>query len=456
MISGFDFGTSNCALGILPAGQQTVSLLPLEQGKAFLPSALYALSRELISEYVGLHITDASTRQDFIERRKSNLAQARRIRQEEGFAADEQSLFFGRQAFQQYFDWPEDGYFVKSPKSFLGASGLQAPQLAFFEDIVSAMMQHVKRRADQQAGAEITHTVIGRPVNFQGLNASESNQQALDILSVAARRAGFKEVEFLYEPIAAGLYYEQALQQNQTVLVVDVGGGTTDCALVRMGPDYCHKDNREADFLGHSGERVGGNDLDIQLAAHQLLPLFGSESLMKTGKPVPKQAFFNAVATNDVSAQTTFNSLETGLYLDQLVRDNAEPDLIRRFVRLREERQNHHLVRSAEQAKIALSDNDQTLVDLAYAEAALAHDISRDAYAEAVERPVDKMVALMDEALAQGGCQPDCIYVTGGTAQSPVVRAAIERKLGNIPVVDGDHFGSVAAGLTVWANRIYG
>lgn len=455
MISGFDFGTSNCAIGITPSGSDSVSLLPLEGDKAFLPSALYALSRELICESVGLNIRDKNQQQQFVNLRSASLSQARRVRQEEGFDNDEQSLFFGREAFQQYFDWPEDGYFVKSPKSFLGASGLQPPQLAFFEDIVTAMMQNVKLRADQQTNTELTHTVIGRPVNFQGLNASESNKQALDILTVAAQRAGFQQVEFLYEPIAAGLHYEQRLQHNQTVLVVDVGGGTTDCALVRMGPDYRQKSDRSADFLGHSGERVGGNDLDIQLASHQLLPLFGSESLMKTGKPVPKQTFFNAVATNNVSAQTTFNSLETGLYLDQLVRDNAEPELIRRFIRLRQERQNHHLVRSAEQAKISLSENSEVEVDLTYAEAGLMHMVQRQQYADAVERPVAKMVALMDEALAQGGCQPDCIYVTGGTAQSPVVRAAVEQKLGDIPVVDGDHFGSVAAGLTVWAEQIY-
>lgn len=456
MISGFDYGTSNCALGVTDTAEGDVRLLPLEQDKAFLPSALYALARELICEQVARHIQPAAQRQPYIQLRANSLAQARRVRAEEGFDADEQSLFFGRAAFQRYFEWPEDGYFVKSPKSFLGASGLQPPQLAFFEDIVTAMMQNVRQRGQQAAATELTHTVIGRPVNFQGLNADASNKQAIDILTVAAQRAGFQQVEFLYEPIAAGLHYEQRLEQNQTVLVVDVGGGTTDCALVRMGPDYRGKADRRDDFLGHSGERVGGNDLDIQLAAKQLLPLFGSESLMKTGKPVPKQTFFNAVATNDVSAQTTFNSLETGLYLDQLLRDHAQPELIQRFIRLRQQRQNHHLVRSAEQGKIHLSQHDQVTLELAYAEAGLSHTIARDAYAEAVERPVATMVALMDEALAQGGCLPDCIYVTGGTAQSPVVRAAIERKLGNIRVLDGDHFGSVAAGLTVWAERIYG
>ena len=43
-----------------------------------------------------------------------------------------------------------------------------------------------------------------RPVNFQSVGGEESNQQALGILERAAKRAGFKEVSFLCEPLAAG------------------------------------------------------------------------------------------------------------------------------------------------------------------------------------------------------------------------------------------------------------
>ena len=61
----------------------------------------------------------------------------------------------------------------------------------------------------------------------------------------------------------------------------------------------------------------------------------------------------------------------------------------------------------------------------------------------------------MKEAVAQAGSQPDIIFVTGGSARSPVVRAAVENTFGNIPMLDGDHFGSVVSGLTEWAKRIY-
>ncbi len=65
------------------------------------------------------------------------------------------------------------------------------------------------------------------------------------------------------------------------------------------------------------------------------------------------------------------------------------------------------------------------------------------------------MIKLMKEAIQQAACEPDVIYITGGSAKSPILQQAIKDAMGNISVLDGDHFGSVANGLTLWANRIF-
>ncbi|MFV1873928.1 MAG: molecular chaperone [Oleiphilus sp.] len=455
MISGFDYGTSNCAVGVSNDNSDNVKLLGLENDQAFMPSLLYALNRELICEKVGQSISSDSIRQDFINVRAEQLARAQQVHLEEGFARDEQTVFVGQSAFDEYIQWPGEGYFVKSPKSFLGASGLRPEAIYLFEDIVTAMMQAIKQRAELSLGETLTHTVIGRPVNFQGLQAEQSNQQALDILTVSAKRAGFKEVEFLFEPIAAGLNFEQSLTEDKRVLVVDIGGGTTDCAMVRMGPSFKASNDRSADFLGHSGERVGGNDLDILLAGKHLMPLFGMRSMLKNGLPVPTQSFWDAISTNDVSAQASFNHLDTTLHLEQLARDCREPDLIKRFIRMRAAQQQHQVVRSAETTKISLSSQSQVAVDFSYIEAGLQHQVKESDFAAAIQRPLEKMLHLMQDAITQAGVDPQLIFITGGSGQSPVVRSAIKAKFGNIQVLDGDHFGSVAAGLTVWANQIY-
>ncbi len=453
MFCGFDYGTSNCALGVMKSG--VPELLRLEGEHKYLPSTVYAMHRDLITEAVALGLS-ADQRETYLQARQAILTRARRFRVGEGYESDDTVVFYGREAFSEYYQFPEDGYFVKSPKSFLGGSGLRAEHIAFFEDIVALMMLNVKRRSEVSTGQELTHTVIGRPVNFQGLDAQESNAQALDVLSVAAKRAGFKSVEFQYEPIAAGLDFERNLSKDQTVLVVDIGGGTSDCAMVRMGPSYRDKLDRSEDFLAYTGERVGGNDLDIQLAGRELMPVFGMGAELKTGLPMPTQLYWNAVTTNDVSAQGIFASLDSKVQMEQLRMDMVHPKLMDRFILMREHKHNFHVVRNAEEAKIGLSEQMSYQVKLDYIEPELNVTIERDAFTRAVESPLGKMVRLMKSAIAEAGERPDVIYMTGGSAKSPAVQSAIRAEIGDIPVLDGDHFGSVASGLTVWAQRLFG
>ncbi|EAW31168.1 Molecular chaperone [marine gamma proteobacterium HTCC2143] len=453
MYAGFDYGTSNCAVGVVD--NNTIRLLAIGNNQVLMPSSLYALERELICEYVGQQIPDDALQQNFLSLRAPAMAQARSVRTEYDIRPEEQSIFFGQDAFDQYLSMPGEGYFLKSPKSFLGASGLRSEYIQFFEDIVTAMMINIKQRAETDLGKTITHTVIGRPVNFQGMNAEQSNRQAIAILTLSAQRAGFKSVEFLFEPIAAGLDFEARLSDDKTVLIVDIGGGTTDCAMVRMGPSHRNNTERQQDFIGHSGERVGGNDLDIQLAGKHLMPLFGMHSSLKNGLLMPTATYWDAVRTNDVGAQANFNSQQTELRLQQLMLDTTEPELLRRFITLRDKKQNHHILRSAEQAKISLSDSSRSSLDLNSIVTGLSCTISRNQFAHAIERPLASITDLMTEAIRQAAVQPDLIYITGGSAKSPIIRQAIEQKLGTIPVVDGDHFGSVATGLTAWAQRLF-
>lgn len=453
MFAGFDYGSSNCAIGIKQP--QGFGLVPLYQQQPYIPSTLYAYAREFVSENVALNITDEALRQQYQQSRSGALTRARQLGRELDIRQDEHSVFVGQEAIEQYLDLPEEGIYIKSPKSFLGASGLRQEFVDFFEDVVTAMMQFVKQQAEAHLQQSITHTVIGRPVNFQGLDAEASNRQAIQILSTAAERAGFKAVEFLYEPIAAGFDYETRLTKDQTVLVVDIGGGTSDCAMVRMGPAHREKSDRREDFLSHTGERIGGNDLDIHLTYHQLMPLFGLHSLQKNGMPMPSQPYWQASAINDLGAQTAFTHQQMGLSLASLKRDNEAPQRIERFIRLREDHQQHHLVRSSELCKIALSEQMSTDVDLDYIEAQLHRTIDRQQFSDAISQPLATIIALMNEAIKQAGTQPDCIYITGGSAQSPIIRDAIKQHVGDIDVIDGDHFGSVATGLTVWAERCF-
>ncbi|GGY79728.1 molecular chaperone [Cellvibrio zantedeschiae] len=454
MFVGFDYGTSNCAMAYVHNGQ--ARLIPLYGSNTFAHSTLYACERSFIAEAVWQQLPQGEDKLLFAKSRSALLSQSRAGKQEHSIANVRDGLFFGQDAIDHYIAAPSEGYFIKSPKSFLGASGLRQQSVDFFEDVVAAMMLNVKIRAEEHLGQTITQAVIGRPVNFQGINAQHSNQQAQDILTAAGKRVGFREIEFLFEPLAAGFDFETRLTENKRVLVVDIGGGTTDCSMVLMGPAHIQQLDRAQDFLGHTGERVGGNDFDIQFAQKLLMPEFGINSPLSTGLPMPIMPFVNAMAINDIGAQTDFYDMKTTQLLEKLSRETTEPLLLNRFIKMREGKHNFAVVREAEGGKIALSTQSNCAIDLGFIESNLAPVCAAQDFAEVSTQLLQKISALITEAVAQAEAQPDIVYLTGGSAKSPLIQRVIRSLFGEqIAVVDGDHFGSVAAGLGVWAGRVF-
>ncbi|MDP5291117.1 molecular chaperone [Oceanimonas sp. CHS3-5] len=449
---GFDYGTSNCAVGVM--NENTPSILPLGDHGRYIASNLYAPSREVIANWLYQQLPP--TQQDTFKRQRPLALQKGQAELRElaldGISGD---LSFGREALANYLQEPDEGYYIKSPKSFLGASGLLPPQIELFEDIVAAMMSNVKTLTEAALGRSVTQTVIGRPVNFQGLRGEESNRQAIAILTNAARRVGFKDVEFQFEPVAAGFEYEAGLSQETRVLVVDIGGGTTDCSMLLMGPEQAARQDRSRDLLSHSGERVGGNDFDIALALKGMMPAFGLDSQLKTGKAIPVNSYWQAVAINDINQQTEFYSAANGRFLQQLVRDAAQPELVTRLLTVQKHKLSYRVVNAAEQSKIALTEQSTQQVELFDIDEALTVQLDRDGFARACNRELSSIATLINDAITEAGTQPDVVFVTGGTAKSPVLNRFLQQQFKQTPIVIGDHFGSVTAGLTRWASTIY-
>ena len=460
MFVGFDYGSANCAIGMIKNDQ--IHLLPLTEKSPYLSSTLYAYHRDLICEAVYQNLPEP-LKLDYAKSRALQLAKSKIIRRELDLRDNEPAVFFGEEALNAYLDMPEEGFYVRSPKSFLGATGLRKEQIALFEDIVTLMMQHIKSTAElalvktalKSESNQISYAVIGRPVNFQGLASEDSNRQAEQILTTAAKRANFKEVSFLFEPLAAAMDFETQLEEDKTVLVVDVGGGTTDCSMVKMGPSYRYKNQREEDFLSHSGQRIGGNDLDIALAMTGFMPSMGLKSTLNTGKPIPSKPFWNAVAVNDLSAQKEFAALETKKLIEDLIRDANQPKQLLRLLKVQQHQLGYELVRNAENAKILLTDNAEIHVELSFIEKELLASIDTSLFALATDSALAKVQNLMQEAVLKAKVQPNMIYVTGGTAKSPAVYNKIAEVFPNCPIIMGDNFGSVTAGLTHWAQKHY-
>ena len=184
MFIGFDYGTANCSVAIMQNGQPL--LLKMENESTLLPSMLCAPAREAVSEWLFRHHQVPATAAES----QALLRRAVSFNREEDIDVTPSSVQFGLSSLGHYIDDPEEVYFVKSPKSFLGASGLKPQQVAMFEDLVCAMMLHIRNQAQTRTGGDRSggHWPSDQ---LPGLGGDEANQQAQGILSVPRTARAF-------------------------------------------------------------------------------------------------------------------------------------------------------------------------------------------------------------------------------------------------------------------------
>ena len=205
---------------------------------------------------------------------------------------------FGRDAIELYTDG-RTGRLMRSLKSVLG-TGLMAEstrirsRLVPFEDILGKFIKHLKVTAEQQLGMEITDVVMGRPTHF--IDDDEmADSLAEQTLEKIARKQGFKHIRFQLEPIAAALDYERSLTGESLAVIADIGGGTADFTVARLGPGKSR--NEAGRVLANGGVHIGGTDMDRVLSVSQVMPLFGLGSKSKDGRRNLPVWPFNDLAT---------------------------------------------------------------------------------------------------------------------------------------------------------------
>jgi hypothetical chaperone protein len=413
-ICGLDFGTSNTTLGTIEADAPV--LAALEAGHTTIPSAIF-------------------------------------------YEADG-AIRIGRQAAEAYIEGVP-GRLMRSLKSVLGTSLIEETtrvgrQRARFRDVIAYYLGAVKRRAEQTLDRELRHVVHGRPVHFVD-NATDADRKAEQTLREIARAVGFDEVSFQFEPIAAALDYERHISTEEVALIADIGGGTSDFSIVRLGPERHGRADRSADILANDGVRIGGTDFDQRLSLGIVMPLFGFGSAMKReGLEVPSRYF------HDLATWPNINRLyEPSVMseLRQVRREANEPALLDRLLRVVDEQRGHTLAMEVEAAKIALSDRRKADIALSWVTPGLSAAIGRSDLVHHTSQLAARIAARVNVCLAQAQLQAaaiDAVFLTGGSVRLGHVRKAITAAVPAARIVEGDIFGAVGKGLTLEALRRYG
>jgi hypothetical chaperone protein len=412
---GLDFGTSNSTLGLMRQG--VPELVALEGNDETLPSAIFF---------------------DFAAHRP----------------------LIGRAAIAAYSEGVE-GRLMRSLKSVLGTDlvdqeTLLARNRISFRAVIGQLVGAIKARAETVADEALDAVVHGRPVHFVDGDAA-ADAHAENALAEIARAAGFKHVSFQYEPIAAALDYERQVTQEEIALIADIGGGTSDFSIVRLGPVRSRAADRAGDILANDGIRIGGTDFDRLLSLRRIMPSLGYGSPMRRPGLLAPNGYFT-----DLSTWSRINFLyapKVRAELRDVLRESARPDLISRLIRVVDEHWGHRLAITVERAKIVLSGRDAYDVDLGWIESGWLQPIARAEMENATDELVRGIVGSLRGCLAAAGLQAsdvDAVFLTGGSTLLPHVRRAILAAIPEAAVVDGDKFGSVGLGLTLEAARRYG
>ncbi|HIQ44291.1 MULTISPECIES: Hsp70 family protein [Pseudomonas] len=411
---GIDFGTSNSTVGWLRPGQD--SLLALEDGKITLPSVIF-------------------------------------------FNTEERRPVYGRLALHEYLEGYE-GRLMRSLKSLLGSKLLKSETTVLgsalpFKDLLGFFIGELKARAEAQAERPFEEVVLGRPVFFVDDDPA-ADQEAQNTLVAVAHKLGFKEVSFQYEPIAAAFDYESSLAREELVLIVDIGGGTSDFSLVRLAPERHQLAERQADILATGGVHIGGTDFDKQLSLAGVMPLFGYGSRMKSDAFMPTSYHLNLATWHTINA---LYAQKTQLALQNMRYDIVDATGIDRLFGLIEQRAGHWLAMQVEESKIALSEEDSRPIDLSRVEPGLVAELTRALFESAIEPLLERIRASLTQLLADAGVsadQVDTLFFTGGSSGVPALRQSVAAMLPNARSVEGNTFGSIGSGLAIEAKKRYG
>lgn len=368
----------------------------------------------------------------------------------------------GPEATQAWTEGRGEGRLIQSVKSFL-ASRLFLSTSVFgttvsIETLVAGVVEALRARAEASLGPLPDRAVVGRPVSFAGAAARADEELALRRLRAALAQAGFREVRFEYEPVAAAWDHERSLDADALVLIGDLGGGTSDFCLVRVGPDARRRrgeGDRRAGILAHDGVALAGDAFDGSMVRALVSPRLGRgeqfRSLFGRVLPVPGFLYAHLERWNHVSFLRSRRNLQL---LHDLRRDALDPAPLEALLHLVREDLGFELYGAVQETKLALSEAPETGFAFTDGPIRIRERVARRAFEAWIAAELDAIATCVDGMLERCGVPPgdvERVFLTGGTSFVPAVRDLFRERFGAERIRTGDAFLSVARGLALRA-----
>jgi hypothetical chaperone protein len=362
----------------------------------------------------------------------------------------------GPEAISSYLEADSKGRLILSIKSYLGSRLFTSTQINgryyTLEDLIAIILRRLRTTVMEQFGVSATNVVLGRPVRFAGAESEADETLALNRVRSAAELAGFSDVTFELEPVAAAYQYETQLDHDELVLIGDFGGGTSDFTLAHLGPG--RKRTGRNPVVGTSGVAIAGDTFDSRIMMNLVAPKLGLGShYVSLGKQLPVPVWLYSQLS---SWHRTFllKDPKTMAVLREVKNQASEPDKVNALIQIISENLGYALYRAVESTKVKLTADEDADFVFAHAAVNIEDTLERWRFESWIQPDVQSIATCVKNLFSQHNVSYNdigSVFLTGGSSFVPYVRRFFARTFGSHKLKGGEELTTVAKGLALRA-----
>lgn len=361
--------------------------------------------------------------------------------------------YYGTEAIEQYIEQDMEGRLFRSFKSHLPNKNYLGTvidnRIVTLENMVGIFLLELKKRAEKTLGTTVKKAVIGRPARYS--MDAVADGFALHRMEKAAKFAGFEDVQFVPEPLAAAFDYRKQITSEKIVMIGDFGGGTSDFTLIRLRPEGFGN----GDVLAIDGCPLAGDALDSVFMSHRLNEHFGAKSRYRL--PMSSNVLNMPPAVtqrlNHPAHIVHLKEKDTYEFIREVKKCSltlADKEAIERLFVLIEDQQIFPFFESIEKTKRDLSASTEADFVFDYPSLEITQRFSAQQFIDWALQTKTQIFEAMDRCLTSAGMttdQVDLVCLTGGTAKVPFIQKELENRFGKEKLQTQAHFHSVLGGL---------
>jgi hypothetical chaperone protein len=372
------------------------------------------------------------------------------------YFTEDAEIFAGHEAINQYVNEGAAGRFMQSIKTFLPNRSFESTEVFGkkygIDDLVAIILRKIKAKGEAYLGCTVDSVVLGRPVVFS--EDPEKDALAQTRLQAAARKAGFRQIWFQYEPVAAALSYEETLSAGteKLVFIGDFGGGTSDFTVIRVKGGAFERSDRRSDVLSLGGVYTAGDKFDSQIMWDKVAKYFGRGVKYKgMGKDelfdIPHSIIYTLCQWHRIPLLRARKTREQIRLIKNAATDKTAIESLEHLIN---DNYGFFLFQSIEKAKCELSHLDLTRINFKERELSISEEISKEEFESINGENFARIAGCIDEVVANSGVthdKIDTVFLTGGTSRIPFIRGLFQERFGEEKLENRDAFTSVVHGL---------